>query len=552
MEKFALLIGISEYEPCLAPIPTAIKDADALREVLTHPEMGGFPEENVTMLHNPSRLDMEIAIYKLFSECKKDDLVLFFFSGHGITDEVGRLYLSTRETRKAENGKLITPTSVAASFIHEQMSNSRSKRQVVILDSCFSAAFAKGMSAKDDLKVDIQAQLGGKGRAVLTSSSPTQYSIFEDNEELSIYTRYLVEGIRTGAADEDDDGYISIAELHEYARKKVTGTTPQMTPQIFYIAEEGDWIQIATTLSKASRLKFQRAEALKKEFNNWLDLVFKYEAEKKADSLPDSLANSLADGLIENIFTPCLKRWRERNVGYFTILDLENKVITESSQWFDNDAARSLMEKAVNDWIIKILTVLKPNISNIAYKYSLDVREFEGLIFGASDEVKLKERICDLSKSPTFRVLSEELLSGIRLAISILSGSLGLFVILALLLLVVALTTPSRIALLFGSVLASILSIKISDLFSKLPDILTKDLPLLRKTDLPVWMRKKISDKDIADQLASTKRELKYQIQNALKQNPILVSQIIEEAIPEIKRSFAKNLEQDLKSNITQ
>jgi len=549
MEKFALLIGVSEYEPGLTPIPTAIKDTEALREVLVHPEMGGFLEENVTMLHNPSRQDMEIAIYKLFSDRKKDDLVLFFFSGHGITDiyDQGKLYLSTRETRNAENGKLITPTSVAASFIQEQMSKSLSKRQVVILDSCYSAAFAKGMSAKNDLKVDIEAQLGGTGRAVLTSSSPTQISLYQPNEELSIYTRYLVEGIRTGAADEDNDGYISIAELHEYARKKVIGITSQMTPQIFYIAEEGYWIQIATTLSNASKIKFQKAEALKKEFNNWLDLVFKYEAEKKADLLLDSLANSLADGLIENIFTPCIKRWRDRNVGYFTILDLENQVVIESSQWFDSDVARILMETEVNDWIIQILTILKQNISNIAHKYSLDIREFEGLIFGTSDEVKLKGRIYNLSKSPTFRVLSEKLLFGILLAITILSGSLSIIVLIALIILLSTLMQPTIAGLVLG-----ILSISTNawDLPSKLSGILTKDLTLFRKTDLPVWVRKKISDKDIADQLASIQRELKYQIHNALKQNPILVNQIIEEAIPEIKRSFAKNLEQDLNKNM--
>jgi hypothetical protein len=54
---------------------------------------------------------------------------------------------------------------------------------------------------------------------------------------LSIYTRYLVEGIQTGTADLDEDGFISIDELHEYAKKKVRETQPSMKPEIYAIRE---------------------------------------------------------------------------------------------------------------------------------------------------------------------------------------------------------------------------------------------------------------------------------------------------------------------------
>ena len=54
------------------------------------------------------------------------------------------------------------------------MSNSRSKRPVGILDSCFSGAFAAGLSAKDDKIVNIRQELGGEGRAILTSSRGMQ------------------------------------------------------------------------------------------------------------------------------------------------------------------------------------------------------------------------------------------------------------------------------------------------------------------------------------------------------------------------------------------
>ena len=245
MQKIALLIGVSEYQSnALSPLPAAVRDIKALGEVLIHPELGGFPKSHVTLLENPGRLDMEIAIESLFEERHRDDLVLFFFSGHGIKDDTGRLYLATFETRKAPTGRLQTATAVAADTVHRYMEYSRSRRQIVILDSCFSGAFPAGLSLKDDGKIDLRAQLGGEGRAILTSSSSTQYSFQQNDEELSLYTRFLIRGIETGEADRDGKGIITIGELHDYARQKVQEVQPAMNPEI-YPGKEGSAIHIS-------------------------------------------------------------------------------------------------------------------------------------------------------------------------------------------------------------------------------------------------------------------------------------------------------------------
>ncbi|MEH2364471.1 caspase, EACC1-associated type [Nostoc sp.] len=237
MAKVALLIGVSEYEPGLNPLPGAVRDVEAVCEVLLHPEMGGFAASDIILLKNPERQVVEMAIETLFSGRHKDDLLLLYFSGHGIKDDRGRLYLATRNTSKTQQGELIRSTSVSANFIHDRMSESRSRRQVVILDSCFSGAFAEGMSAKDDGTIDIREQLGGEGRAVLTSSTSTQYSFEEEGQDLSIYTRFLIEGIKSGEADRDQDEFISIDELHEYASQKVRELQPAMKPEIYAIRE---------------------------------------------------------------------------------------------------------------------------------------------------------------------------------------------------------------------------------------------------------------------------------------------------------------------------
>ncbi|MEH2069134.1 MAG: tetratricopeptide repeat protein [Nostoc sp.] len=260
MAKVALLIGVSEYEPGLNSLPAAVKDVEAMQQVLSHPEMGDFAEADIIVLKNPLRQDMEEAIENLFAHRQKDDLLLVFFSGHGIKDDTGRLFLATRTTRKTPKGDLIRSSAVSASFIHESMSRSRSKRQVVILDSCFSGAFAEGLLAKDDGIVNIREQLGGEGRAVLTSSSSTQYSFEQQGSDLSIYTRYLIEGITTGAADLDEDEVVSIDELHDYASRKVREIQPTMRPEI-YTSREGFKIRLTKVPQGDPKQKYRKEVA---------------------------------------------------------------------------------------------------------------------------------------------------------------------------------------------------------------------------------------------------------------------------------------------------
>ncbi len=255
MAKVALLIGINEYGLGLKPLPAAPRDVAAIQEVLQNSEMGGF--DVVKPLINPNHWEMEREIELWFRDRQRDDLVLLFFSGHGIKDERGDLYLAASNTQKDEHGELIKSTAVAASFIHNCSRDSKSKRQVLILDCCFSGAFGS-LVARDDSSIDLERQLGAEGRVVLASTSAIQYSFEEKGIDLSIYTRYLVEGIQTGVADQDNDGFISVQELHDYACRKVQDTAPGMSPKIIVLKDEGFDIKIATAKVTDPKLKYHR------------------------------------------------------------------------------------------------------------------------------------------------------------------------------------------------------------------------------------------------------------------------------------------------------
>ncbi len=253
MGRYALLVGVSNYIVDLKPLPSAVKDVEALRQVLVNPEIGGFAELDVAVLVDAEKGAIESAIYDLFANRKTDDLLLLYFSGHGVTDSRNDFYFTGAKTRK----DALPPTAVSSNYVHNLMNQSRSKRQVVILDCCHSGAFPKGMMAKDLGMVNLLPKLGGEGRAILTASDSTQYAFEQEGFELSLYTHFLVEGLRTGAADRDDDGDVSVDELYEYVRDKVKSANDQMSPE-FYPVKEGHRIVLARAAQDDPKLKFRK------------------------------------------------------------------------------------------------------------------------------------------------------------------------------------------------------------------------------------------------------------------------------------------------------
>ncbi len=361
MKKVALLVGVSEYQPGLQPLPSAIEDARAMERVLQNPEMGGF--DKVDVLANADLQTMRIAIYHLFAERNPEDLVLFYFSGHGVKDQNLNLYLTTPETTKSQRGLIVPPTAVAASYLQTQINNSRSEHEVIILDCCYSGAIAKGLTAKDEGQIDIIAELGGKGRAILTSSTSVQSS-FQQEGTLSIYTQYLVEGIETGAADINNDGRISVDELHQYTSNKVRQASPAMTPQ-FYPVQEGFKIYLARSQKDDPKLKYRKAvQEIAQENQGNIDPILD---RPYLDELSRSLEISAEEA--KNIETEVLEPFlqRQRKLMRYEEVLLEtlknNGVIT--------DKARLKLER-----LQKVLELRDKDIEEIE-KPILDAKEAE-------------------------------------------------------------------------------------------------------------------------------------------------------------------------------
>ena len=128
------------------------------------------------------------------------------------------------------------------------MDRSWSRRQVLILDCCHSGAFARGAKGVVGASVGtaIAFEGSGTGRVVLTATDSTQYA-WEGDEvtgqaENSVFTRYLIEGLRTGQADIDGDGQITLDELYDYVYGQVVTRTPKQAPGKWSYKQQGEII----------------------------------------------------------------------------------------------------------------------------------------------------------------------------------------------------------------------------------------------------------------------------------------------------------------------
>ncbi|MGB7440668.1 MAG: caspase family protein [Coleofasciculaceae cyanobacterium] len=261
MAKVALLIGVSEYGPGLKQLPAALKNIEVMQQVLQHKNMGGFDE--VKTLANPNPPLMREAIEAFVSEHTDQDLALLFFSGHSIINNRGELYFATSITPKSLKEELIRVTAFPASLVNELINKSPCKQQVVILDFCLDSELAEEIKTQDSSKIDIKDQLGCEGRAILACSDALEYSLQQIEASPSIYTRYLIEGIETGAADQDGDNWISVQDLHKYVSRKLRETAPAIQPE-FYSNETENKILLAKVQIDNPKLKYRR------EVENWV------------------------------------------------------------------------------------------------------------------------------------------------------------------------------------------------------------------------------------------------------------------------------------------
>ncbi|OGO41359.1 MAG: hypothetical protein A2Z49_05585 [Chloroflexi bacterium RBG_19FT_COMBO_56_12] len=115
-KRFALFIATSEYKGSkFKSLPSSVNDVERLGRVLKDPNIDGFMSVK-TVANRPTNTVCK-AISQFIEDKKQSDVLLVYYSGHGVLDSDGSLCLPLRDTEK----RYLSATALEAEFITREM-----------------------------------------------------------------------------------------------------------------------------------------------------------------------------------------------------------------------------------------------------------------------------------------------------------------------------------------------------------------------------------------------------------------------------------------------
>ncbi len=214
-ERWAILVGVNQYDDQFAygPLDVCGNDVQALHAQLI---AKGFRADRIRLLtdisnEKPTRENILLSLKLMAQGTGPDDLLLFYYSGHGDTDNL-ESYLVAR------NGHRLALSDTAVSFrrIRELMETAAARAKFIILDACHSGVGGKHKGAQSMSPAFLRHIFDeSSGLAVLASCRQHELSYPWPEEQRSVFTHFLLAGL-SGAADRDAKGFVTAHDLSRY------------------------------------------------------------------------------------------------------------------------------------------------------------------------------------------------------------------------------------------------------------------------------------------------------------------------------------------------
>ncbi len=186
------------------------------------------------MLRDPTLHAAAGGVARFFAEAGPEDTLLLHIAGHGVRNDKGRLFFAVEDTQPGE----LFHTALAAPDVAGEMESSAARRIVVLLDCCYAGAFDETpalMIASPFVPKPLGTAAGrmprdGRGHVVIAAATSVQQAI--EGNTGGIFTRCVVHGLATGAADLNGDGVVDTHELflHVAERMRELGATASQQP----------------------------------------------------------------------------------------------------------------------------------------------------------------------------------------------------------------------------------------------------------------------------------------------------------------------------------
>ena len=213
---WVLLVGVSEYQD-LHNLKYTDDDAFRLHSFFKSPIGGALPDEQIKILIDEQATQNNILkeLQLLSKKAGEDDLILFYFSGHGFRGSfVPHDYMKDSDILIQHN-ELI-----------EILRGSKAKSKVVIADACHSGSMdtkTAGLESMLDVYYNAFRKSMG-GTVLLLSSRADEVSMESTGLRQGLYSHFLLEGL-SGKANKNSDKIITVSELHQYIYDNVRMVT---------------------------------------------------------------------------------------------------------------------------------------------------------------------------------------------------------------------------------------------------------------------------------------------------------------------------------------
>ena len=227
-EKWAVVIGISDYRADGLDLRYADRDAQAIRDFLI--QKGGFRPEKVQLLSNQNATYQGIrtALFNFLASTQPEDLVLIFLAGHGVQDGINpdNFFFLAHDSEVGNLGGTAIPMWDLGNVMDYTI---RSQRILVFADTCHSgAALDRGVNDGQNLNFFnkyLEVLAKKKGRLVLTASQSHESSLETTKLAHGVFTHSILLGLGGAADDNPADGVITVGELVDYVRANVPEET---------------------------------------------------------------------------------------------------------------------------------------------------------------------------------------------------------------------------------------------------------------------------------------------------------------------------------------
>jgi peptidoglycan/xylan/chitin deacetylase (PgdA/CDA1 family)/uncharacterized caspase-like protein len=229
-ESWAVIIGIDDYQNW-PKLRYAVNDANGIKEILVR-RYRFKPENILTLLNGEATRERILSVLGDTmanpEKVKRDDRVVVFFAGHGIT-------------RKLPNGRdlgYIVPMEADVQSYQGQsisMTNFQDISEAIpakhiffVMDSCYSGlALTRGMGAAPASTENFLKEMGRRlARQMLTAGGADQQVADNGPNGHSVFTWTLMQGLE-GRADLNGDGFITASELAGYVGPIVSSLSHQ-------------------------------------------------------------------------------------------------------------------------------------------------------------------------------------------------------------------------------------------------------------------------------------------------------------------------------------